>query len=265
MRIGRALVKTGVVLAVVCAPGDRGQAWAMGGPSESSPRGSGREALQAGLAAFEQEDYAVAIEHFERAYALDRDPAYLYAWAQAARLAGDCEAAVDLYRRFVDAGAEGAQREAALQNEARCREQLAAAQTSPTEPEPEPEPTAEPEVAVRPSDDLPRSRRRPDPLGLSLLVTGSVAAVAGSVVLGVGEGRRIGQARETDYDRFDSLDAQIDRFHIAGGVTLGVGVALAIGGVVRLLIVRRRSSLARVPWPSLSLHAGGIGWTLALP
>lgn len=221
----------------------------------------GRHELEAGLRAYERGDYDVAIEHFERAYALDRAPAYLYAWAQAARKAGDCQAAVDLYRRFVDAGAQGAQREAALQNQARCEAQLAAVPVpEPQLPEADPEP---PQAAPEP-EDPPPPRRRPDPLGWSLLATGSAATVVGAVLVGLGEARRATQHAQTQYDRFDELDVQIDRFHIAGGVTLGVGMALVIGGVVRLVLARRRSSSvarALLPLP----RAVGRGWALRGP
>ena len=208
-------------------------------PDREAVQAAERE-LRAGLSAYEATDYATAIEHFERAYALHPSPQYLYAWAQAARSAGDCATAVDLYARFIAAGATGASLEAAKQNETRCREQLAAqAEAAARERE-----AAEPEPAPPPVADLPAeptpARRRPDGLGLALVLTGGAALGTGAALLAVAAARRSDQAEVTDYDRFDALDRQILRFDVAGGATLGVGAALAIAGVIRLTVKSRR-------------------------
>jgi hypothetical protein len=201
-----------------------------------------RVELDAGLAAYERKDFAQAQLHFERAHGLDPTPASLYAWAQAARGAGDCATAVGLYRRFIDEGASGDSREAAEKNEARCREILAQ-QPAPTtvEPQPAAAPAPAPVVDTAPSEPSPRARRRkPDAAGIALVSVGAAAVVAGAVCLGVGEGLRSKQASTRDYDEFDELDGRIDALHIAGGVTLGVGVVLAVVGAVRLGLARRR-------------------------
>jgi tetratricopeptide (TPR) repeat protein len=195
--------------------------------------------LDAGLAAYDADDYATALEHFERAYALHPAPDYLYAWAQAARNSGDCATAIDLYRRFIDSGPSGDPLVAAQKNEARCAEQLAAA---PPPPEPAPAP-AQPASADRPdATEIPPSRRPPDRIGLALLVPGVVGLAAGTAVVAVAGARQASQANETSYQGFHDLDAGIDRLYVAGAVTLGVGVALTIAGAIRLANRSRRGS-----------------------
>jgi tetratricopeptide (TPR) repeat protein len=211
-------------------------------PDREAVQASERE-LRAGLAAYEAADYAVAIEHFERAYALHPSPQYLYAWAQAARSAGDCAAAVDLYQRFIASGATGASLQAAQQNETRCRELLAeAARAEDVTAEAEPEPTpAEPAIVADTPTEPARPRRRPDGLGIALVATGGAALGTGAALLAIASARRATQDDATDYDRFDALDRQILRLDVAGGATLGVGAALAIAGVIRLTTKARRN------------------------
>jgi tetratricopeptide (TPR) repeat protein len=212
-------------------------------PDREAVQASERE-LRAGLTAYEAADYAVAIEHFERAYALHPSPQYLYAWAQAARSAGDCAAAVDLYQRFIASGATGASLQAAQQNETRCREQLAEAAQADAAAEasapPEPTPVEPPIVADAPTEPA-RPRRRPDGLGIALVATGGAALGTGAALLAIASARRTTQDAATDYDRFDALDRQILRLDVAGGATLGVGAALAIAGVIRLATKARRN------------------------
>lgn len=197
-----------------------------------------RVELDAGLAAYGREDYAVALLHFEKAYALDPSPHVLYAWAQAARSAGDCETAISLYRRFIDAGATGDSRVAAEQNEQRCREQLADAEVVP-EPPPVPVPPPRP-VDVQPSTPPPTPPRR-DPIGGALVGSGAAVLVAGVVVLAVAGAVQSKQARTRDYDRFDALDARIDRLWLAGGITGGIGAIVLTAGAARLGLLRKRS------------------------
>jgi tetratricopeptide (TPR) repeat protein len=232
----------------------------------SDPQAAAQDELEAGLAAYQRGDYDTAIGHFRRAYELHESPQYLYAWAQAARSAGDCASAIDLYRRFIESGATGDSRVAAEQNEARCREQLETT-PAPQVPTAEPPPSTETETETAPTpepdptrrDEAPASSRaRPDALGLGLLVGGSVAVAAGGTVLAISGVRRVRQSDTSQYDRFDALDREIDRLDIAGSVTLGIGAALVLGGAIRLALVQRqRRALARTTLVSPALGPGG--------
>ncbi|MBK8713517.1 MAG: hypothetical protein IPN32_02105 [Deltaproteobacteria bacterium] len=190
--------------------------------------------LQRGLAAYADGEYEQAIAHFKRSHALRADPSTLYAWAQATRSVGDCAAAIDLYQRFIDSGAAGESREAAVQNQQRCREQLAA---EPREPAPQPVPP--PAVTSPPADTPPPQRVPRARVGPALLGSGAALVVVGIALVIVGEQLRRRQRATHDYDRFDRLDGPIDGFYVGGGVTLGVGAVVATVGGVRLARRRR--------------------------
>ncbi|MCH9684691.1 MAG: hypothetical protein K0V04_24865 [Deltaproteobacteria bacterium] len=202
---------------------------------------SGTEAHAAGLEAYDGGRFADAVAYFERAYAVDGEPGDLYGWAQAMRNTGDCRRAIALYEQFIDLGVGGPPQVAAVQNVERCQEQLARQPEPQPPPEPEPEPEPEPTALTEPNPfDTPPPPRRPSPLAVSLLAVGSAATVAGAVVLGVGEVQRATQADAAGYQRFDALDARVDRLHVAGGVTLGAGVVLVAVGATLMALQRRR-------------------------
>jgi hypothetical protein len=66
-------------------------------PSDSVARKHWRR----GLKLFEKERYDDASVQFWAGWALEPFSPFLFAWAQAERLAGDCPTAVTLYRRFL--------------------------------------------------------------------------------------------------------------------------------------------------------------------
>ena len=185
--------------------------------------------LERGLAAYARGEYRDAAAHFERSYALQPDPATLYAWAQALREAGDCAAAIDRYQRFLEAGASGDSRAAAIANQQRCRESLAAT------PEPPP-----PRPIVHPAPTRTTTPEPPRPTAaLALLGTGTALVVVGLALVLTGEFQRRAQRRTRDYDRFDALDHPIDGLYLGGGLSLGIGGVLATTGGILLGRSRR--------------------------
>src|ERR1051325_5156062 len=56
-----------------------------------------------GLAAHAARRYDTASAEFAACYRLSQRRECLFAWAQAARLSGDCAAAIELYRRYLGA------------------------------------------------------------------------------------------------------------------------------------------------------------------
>ena len=67
----------------------------------SAHAGPADDHLATANAAYQRGDYDTASAELERAYALDPRSELLYGWAQAERLGGHCEAASDLYRRYL--------------------------------------------------------------------------------------------------------------------------------------------------------------------
>jgi tetratricopeptide (TPR) repeat protein len=74
-----------------------------------------------GLAFYGAKDYRAAFAELEAGYAVDPRREFLFAEAQAQRLAGDCQRAVPLYQRFLATDPSPVQVNAAQVGLARCR------------------------------------------------------------------------------------------------------------------------------------------------
>ena len=204
------------------------------GVAFAEPSPEAKPHVDAALRAYSAADYDVAAREFERAYAIDDDPALLYAWAQARRQGGQCRDAIELYRRYLETNPTADQTAAARNNIALCEEQLRRA--APPEAEREPEPAASSEPAApttRPRRDRPWYG---DGLGAGL-VGGGVAATAVGVTFLVLAKRSADAASDAEQrsDFLDHLDAADSRRRI-GYVGLGVGAALIAGGIVRFAL-----------------------------
>lgn len=145
-----------------------------------------------------------------------------------------------------------------------------------------PPPLLEPQDTqpAEPSDRQPAPRRKLDVVGLGLTIAGGVLVVGGAVLLGVGapigpdaEERRdedldseifmmLSPAQQEDFrsDYDDWVDDEKRRgvaFMASGGAALGLGVALVIGGAVRLARSRSQTQTqARLPTLQPSLAPG---------
>lgn len=228
-------------------------------PGEMDPEA--KERLTRGLEQYQAKEYAPAIKEFRLAYALDPRAEILFAWAQAERLYGRCSRASKLYRRFLGSKPSAQQAEAARQGLDRCEGQ---ADTAPDDPEdvvPEPEAAPAPEPEPVPEDTQPEApppapKRRVDGLGIGLLAGGVVVGGAGVGVLGAAAGKASDVEDATAYDDFADGVGRVRTLRIAGGVLAGVGAALIVAGVVRLVV------RARAPRRDLSLwttpHSAGL-------
>ena len=234
---------------------------------EPAPMGAlARERYEEGLRLYGARDFAGAIQLFEEGFALEPRREFLFAEAQAHRLAGDCARAVPLYQRFLETAPSPIQVDATRLGLDRCAKQEAAAAAARTAAA-APSARVPPEGARGPDnvDRLPipapapaRTERRPfwlDPPGL-------VAAGAGVAALGVGIGYWVASnhsldqasSRETPnvlvYDRLH--DTAVDRRTIAI-VALAAGGAALVGGLARLAYVRPREVTATATSPAASL------------
>lgn len=135
----------------------------------------------------------------------------------------------------------------------------------PAEPERgDPDP-AKPAITTPPLTDDPNPPR--DWLGLGLIIGGSTTLVAGvGVTIGyftIRSGAQAlvdaggdeyapgSQARE---DYLEQEHARAQPFLIAGSVVAGVGLAVAVGGVVRLVLHRRRATASKTTALQLAPH-----------
>lgn len=208
----------------------------------AAPAGPEPSALDEATAAWEAGEWARAAEAFGRAYEDDPSNAVLWAHAQALRKSEQYEAAIAAYERFVEADPPEQDRKAAQIHIEACRRALAEAAL---------DPVSEPVSETEPEPELDAPRRRPDGLGIGLLAGGvAVAGIGVGLVAGahVIEGRSGGSPTEAGY-RDD-----IGRAQVLEGVGIGalaVGGALLVGGVVRLVVARRRGD---------ALAAWRAGW-----
>lgn len=204
---------------------------------------------------FGEEDYAAAIPELKAAYALEPNPMLLYAWGQAERLAGSCERAVGLYRRFLETNPAPEQRQLAEANLVDCEAELPDDALDPEAPATEDEP---------PDDDGPPRRWYADPVGGVLLGVGVAGLITGGALMGLAQ-RRIRQAPNADIeDEYYDVIAQAERFNTAGGVVLGVGGVLVLSGVIRYAIVARKGRRARESAAQARWHPVWTGAGVAL-
>jgi len=205
-----------------------------GGPVGAQDKGGAEpgaaELYRRGREAYDRQDYAEAAELFTRCHARSGDPSLLFNIAQAERLAGDCAAAADHYRRFlaeVPDAPNRADAEAKLADMERCAE----ARTPP--PAPSSPPPAAAVVAPPPA-----------PAAQSPSRAGLWAAGAGGLALGVSAFfwyRAWDADRELDAlfadggvydDHYQGLADRIDTSRTVAIVTGAAGVAAVAGGLL---------------------------------
>jgi hypothetical protein len=196
---------------------------------EGPMRPDARALYDRALARFGTRDYPGAIVDLEAGYALEPRRDFLFAEAQAKRLAGDCPGAVGLYHRFLVTGPPAVQANAAQIALGRCAQELA----------------NRPAVVVTLAAPLPAPGAPPkwwrDPLGLTLSGGGVVGIGVGIGFLAASLGARsdAGAAPNlAEYARHWSVAES--RLDVAIGA-LAIGGALVAAGVTRFGIVRRRA------------------------
>jgi tetratricopeptide (TPR) repeat protein len=177
-----------------------------------------------GLAFYGAKDYRAAFAELEAGYAVDPRREFLFAEAQAQRLAGDCQRAVPLYQRFLATDPSPVQVNAAQVGLARCAQQMAAA---PPAPPPPPLPTV---PALPPPTPWYR-----DSVGGALLAGGVIG-------LGVGAGFLIAAAvahnDATIYDDYAQRQSTIERRGNIGVGALAAGAVLTAAATYRYHHVR---------------------------
>jgi len=264
----RSLSITSALLAALLAASP-----ARGAPPAATIDPEAQQHLDRALELYQQGDYPAAIESFKAGYALDPRRDFLYAWAQAERLSGDCVTATELYKRFITLSASGVQVAAAEQGIEICARELkeqrerasqveveAAAAAARAEQEAQARTRAQAEAQARAeaeAEAAERDRARRfylDPLGDALVGGGLALGLTGGALLTAAQVKQSRLASAPTYGDFagsyDEVTSSARTLQIAGGALLGAGVALIAGGVVRWMIVRsgRGAATQRSAW-----------------
>jgi hypothetical protein len=188
---------------------------------------SAREHFAVGMQAWLEEDYARAQRELEAAHALDPAPVLLYSLGQLSRLQGDCVRARERFLAFLATDPPEQEATQTRVNLERCKV---------AEPEAEPEPLDEPEPIALP----PEAPRKIDALGVALTVSGGVIATAGLGIFGGAFAVRGRANDETDFAAFRTSSRRADAMYWTGVALTTVGAAVLVGGIVRLVLQRRR-------------------------
>jgi tetratricopeptide (TPR) repeat protein len=231
-------------------------------PSRDVPR-EAREKAERGRTLHAAGDYTGAVAAFRRAYELAPSPGLLFNLAQSYRLAGECDEAAAMYRRFLASAPPGAERTLAerhLATVARCGHTrvasssesaaigasvgaVAMAPTSPSAQAHVPMPMELAPTVVAPAPRIARrSGRRDKQIGLGLLVGGGTAlVVAGFFALDADAAAHAVSAAYAD-ERASGTSAIDARGQNSADIArvLGVGgvLALATGAVFYAVGVR---------------------------
>ena len=221
---------------------------------------------------FKDKDYAGAVALFERAYAVQPEPAILFNIGRIYEQAQNAEAAIGYYEKFIaDESVELKDREKAVQRlqvlrtiveireKEKARQNPKPTETKPVEEKPPPGPAP---GTTTPTDKQAASGRLLRPIGGAMIGVGGALLIGGAIAGGVARGQynafnsaKTLDEREAAGARGKSLAATADGLFIAGGVVAAVGIVLLIVPAVR------KSRAAQALQPHVSPTHVGLGFT----
>ncbi|WP_434427218.1 tetratricopeptide repeat protein [Nannocystis pusilla] len=248
---------------------------ALAQPPPTDANGETFESLaEQARAKYREKDYAGAVALFERAYALQPDPAILFNIGRIQEQANNVDAAIAYYQKFIaDESVDIGLRDTALQRlatlekivEIREKEE---AKSKPKQPEPSKQPEAGQQVGPQPgpqpppSDDKSQNKAKiMKPIGYTMLGVGAALLIGGGITGGLAKGQENKfEAAETLDDQREagrsgkSLAATADGLFVAGGV-------LAVVGLVLMFVPKARKSKAvQAMQPKVSPSQLGLGY-----
>lgn len=250
---------------------------ALAQPAPTDANGETFESLaEQARAKYREKDYVGAVALFERAYALQPDPAILFNIGRIHEQANNVDAAIAYYQKFIaDETVDIGLRDTALQRlatlekivEIRNKEQD---KQKPKQPEPGPkQPQADQPVGPQPGPQTPPGDDKSAqtktkvlrPIGYTMFGVGAALLIGGGIAGGLAKGQENKfEAAETLDDqrnagqRGKSLAATADGLFIAGGV-------LAVVGMVLLLVPKARKSKAvQAMQPKVTPNQMGLGY-----
>lgn len=199
-----------------------------------------RAHFSTGMDAWGEKDLGTAQRELEAAYAIEPEPQLLYALGQLARLRGDCERARERFTAYLATNPSEKSAKETRVNMERCTP----AEPEATAPPPEPKPPvdATPPVVDTPP---PAAKPKPDGLGIGLTVAGSTVALLGVGLFGGSFVERSHAEDDANVDDFERHVSRSKAEYWSGVALMSVGTALLVGGIVRLVLVRKRRAAQR--------------------
>ncbi len=220
---------------------------------------------------FKDKDYAAAVALFERAYAVQPEPAILFNIGRIYEEAQNAEAAIGYYEKFIaDESVELKDREKAVQRLQVLRTivEIREKEKNRNKPKPaDPPPPVDPvKVGPTPPPDDKADKPAPSgrllrPIGGALVGTGAALLIGGAIAGGIARGAhkdftgaKTLADREAAAERGRGLAGTADGLFIAGGVIAAVGIVLLIVPAVR------KSRTAQALSPQVSPTQVGMGF-----
>jgi len=188
------------------------------------------DSYRRGVEQYQRREYEAAVALFKASYETDPRREFLFAWAQAERLSGDCESAIALYEKYLATAPSARQVEATEKNRTLCTEALASSVVGKKKPSVA--------VAPPPPDPLPplpwEPNRRALAAGGTLLALGVCGVAAGS---GLYVGAEQSAARSgPDYAAQLQMFEGAQRMRAGSLVALSTGGALVVAGTIALIV-----------------------------
>ncbi|MEZ4369112.1 MAG: hypothetical protein R2939_22935 [Kofleriaceae bacterium] len=188
--------------------------------------------FDAGTAAYQAADYDRAATEFAAGYAAEPWAGFLYARAQAERKRGRCDVATGLYQRFLAADPPPRARQLAEDALAACGDSSPPPITTPPPASTPPPVTSPPPEAV----DLGPAPGFHHKLAVGLLAAGAISGGLATWSYLSARAAAADAERAPTFAEFEPLAERSEDRLLLARVAGGVGAALVVAGVVRLVV-----------------------------
>ncbi|MBL9102713.1 MAG: hypothetical protein JNL82_17335 [Myxococcales bacterium] len=226
---------------------------------------------------FKDKDYAGSVALFERAYAVQNEPAILFNIGRIYEEAKNVEAAIGYYEKFIaDESVDLKDREKAVQRlqilktiiEIREKEK----QKTDPQPKPQTDPVTQPKTDPQPTPEGPKTDQKPAqqgklmrPIGYAMFGTGALLIIGGAIAGGLASAQHKAAVnaetldeRETANELGRSRAITADALFATGGVVAAIGVVLLVVPAIRK--ARAGKERAHQVTPQVSPTQVGIGY-----